>query len=173
MITRRQFLKATSTLGAGLAVSGPARGRAQKLEPFHMACWSNKISEQANIYAAEEFGWFKAEGIDFEFKPGQGGGDALKHVLAGNADIAMANVEAMLFAMEQGAKLVSVYDVYPQNVFNVVSLKKSNVTKPADLKGKRRLLTFDERAVRREMQGRRADFLKRAGLQVPHRWPIV
>jgi NitT/TauT family transport system substrate-binding protein len=136
MVTRRQFLKATSALGAGLAVSGPVLGRGQKLEPFHMACWSNKISEQANIYAAEEFGWFKAEGIDFEFKPGQGGGDALKHVLAGNADIAMANVEAMLFAMEQGAKLVSVYDVYPQNVFNVVSLKKSNVGRPADLRGK-------------------------------------
>lgn len=136
MVTRRQFLKGTSAVGLGLVVSGVGRARAQKLERFHMACWSNKISEQANIYAAEEFGWFKAEGIDFEFKPGQGGGDALKNVLAGNADIAMANVEATLFALEQGARLVSVYNVYPQNVFNVVSLKKSNLARPADLKGK-------------------------------------
>lgn len=136
MVTRREFLKGVSALGVGVTVSGPVLARAQKLEPFRMACWSNKIAEQANIYAAEEFGWFKAEGIDFEFKPGQGGGDALKHVLAGNADVAMANVEATLFALEQGAKLVSVYDVYPQNVFNVVSLKKSNVGKVADLKGK-------------------------------------
>lgn len=37
----------------------------------------------------------------------------------------------------------------------------------------RRLLTIEERMVRQEMQGRRADFLRRAGLQVPHRWPIV
>jgi NitT/TauT family transport system substrate-binding protein len=30
-----------------------------------------------------------------------------------------------------------IYDIYPQNVFNVVSLKSKNIIKPADLKGKR------------------------------------
>ena len=37
----------------------------------------------------------------------------------------------------QGEKLRAIYDVYPQNVFNVVSLKSRNISKPADLKGKR------------------------------------
>jgi NitT/TauT family transport system substrate-binding protein len=102
-----------------------------------MACWSNPISEQTNVFAAQEFGWFPAQGVDFEFLPGAGGGDALKNLLAGNADIAFANTEAMLFAMEQGSKLRGVWNIYPDNVFNVVSLTSSGIAGPADLKGKR------------------------------------
>jgi NitT/TauT family transport system substrate-binding protein len=135
-LTRRQVLAGGAAAGAALALAGKAPAFAQqKLEKVRMSCWSNRIAEQANIYAAEENGSFKEQGIDFEFAPGQGGGDALKHVLAGNAHVAMANWEALLFAVDQGAKLVSIYNVYPQNVFNVVSLKKSNIKKPADLKG--------------------------------------
>ena len=29
-----------------------------------------------------------------------------------------------------------IYNIYPQNVFNIVSLKESNIEKPEDLKGK-------------------------------------
>ncbi len=102
-----------------------------------MACWSQPISEQTNIFAAQEFGWFKEQGIDFEFVPGAGGGDALKHVLAGNADFAFTNVEPILFGVEQGAQVQVVYNIYPKNVFNVVSLKSKNITRAQDLKGKR------------------------------------
>ncbi|KAG1314100.1 hypothetical protein G6F62_013979 [Rhizopus arrhizus] len=40
-------------------------------------------------------------------------------------------------ALDKGEKLRAIYDIYPQNVFNVVSLKSANITRPADLKGKR------------------------------------
>ena len=40
-------------------------------------------------------------------------------------------------ALDKGAKLVAIYDIYPQNVFNVVSLKSAGIRKPADLKGKK------------------------------------
>jgi NitT/TauT family transport system substrate-binding protein len=102
-----------------------------------MACWSQPISEQANVYAAQEFGWFREQGLDFEFVPGAGGGDALKHVLAGNADFAFTNVEPILFGVEQGADVRAVYNIYPKNVFNVVSLKAKNLVRPQDLRGKR------------------------------------
>jgi hypothetical protein len=41
--------------------------------------------------------------------PGAGGGDALKHILAGNADFAFTNVEPLFFALQEGAKLRAVY----------------------------------------------------------------
>jgi NitT/TauT family transport system substrate-binding protein len=102
-----------------------------------MACWSQPIAEQANIYACQEQGWFREEGLEFEFMPGAGGGDALKNILAGNADLAFTNLEPVFFALDQGSKLKAVYDIYPQNVFNVIALKSKGITTAQDLKGKK------------------------------------
>lgn len=135
-VTRRRFLRTTGALAGAAAIGWPRRGTAA-LEKVRMACWSQPISEQANVYAAQEFGWFREQGLDFEFVPGAGGGEALKHVLAGNADFAFTNVEPILFGVEQGAQVQVVYNIYPKNVFNVVSLKSRNITRPQDLKGKR------------------------------------
>lgn len=93
--------------------------------------------EEANLLAAEEKGWFKQKGIDFTFIPGAGGGDAIKNILSGQADVAFTDPGSLFFALDKGAKLKVIYNIYPQNVFNVVSLKSKNITKPADLKGKK------------------------------------
>lgn len=133
-MSRRRFL------GTGVALLAAAAGwprRGAAADKVRMACWSQPISEQANVFAAQEFGWFREQGLDFEFVPGAGGGEALKHLLAGNADFAFTNVEPILFGVEQGAQVQVVYNVYPKNVFNVVSLKSKNITRPQDLKGKR------------------------------------
>jgi NitT/TauT family transport system substrate-binding protein len=109
-----------------------------KQEPvtFRMASWSPAIVEQSNLYVAQEKGWFTDVGLTFEYIPGKGGGDAVKNIIAGNADIAFANVEAVLQAAETGQKLKIIYNIYPENVFNLVSLKENNITKIEDLRGK-------------------------------------
>ncbi|HSX77941.1 MAG TPA: ABC transporter substrate-binding protein, partial [Candidatus Saccharimonadia bacterium] len=133
-LTRRQLLR-HSALGA-LALTALPR-RAHAATPIRMACWSQPISEQTNVFAAQEFGWFREAELEFTFVPGAGGGAAVKHVLAGNADIAFANLEPLFFATDSGEKLKAVHNIYPQNVFNVVSPTSKNITKPQDLKGKR------------------------------------
>jgi NitT/TauT family transport system substrate-binding protein len=133
-LTRRQLL-CHSALGALALTVLPRRTHAAT--PIRMACWSQPISEQTNVFAAQEFGWFREAELEFTFVPGAGGGAAVKHVLAGNADIAFANLEPLFFAADSGEKLKAVYNIYPQNVFNVVSPATKNITKPQDLKGKR------------------------------------
>jgi NitT/TauT family transport system substrate-binding protein len=133
-LTRRQLLR-YSALSA-LALTALPR-RAHAATPIRMACWSQPISEQTNVFAAQEFGWFREVEIEFTFVPGAGGGAAVKNVLAGNADIAFANLEPLFFAADGGEKLKAVYNIYPQNVFNIVSPTSKNITKPQDLKGKR------------------------------------
>ncbi|OIJ14416.1 nitrate ABC transporter substrate-binding protein [Anaerobacillus alkalilacustris] len=108
----------------------------QIVEKVRMASWSNPIAEQSNLYVAEEKGWFEEAGLEFEYIPGQGGGDAVRNIIAGNADIAFANVEAVLLALEKGEKLRVIYNIYPENVFNLVSLKGNNITSIEDLRGK-------------------------------------
>jgi NitT/TauT family transport system substrate-binding protein len=102
-----------------------------------MACWSPRLAEQANIYVSEEKGFFKDQGVDFEFMPGQGAGDALRNMIAGNADVAFCGPEAIYLAVDKGSELKAIYDIYPVNVFNVFALKDKKILTPRDLKGKK------------------------------------
>ncbi|MCZ6872275.1 MAG: ABC transporter substrate-binding protein [bacterium] len=134
-LSRRQLLQRSMYGAVGLTMlSSRAFGA---LTTIRMSCWSQPLSEQTNLFAAQEFGWFAESGLAFKFVPGKGGGTAVKHLLAGNADIAFANIDPLLYAVEQGAKLKAVYNIYPQNVFNVVSLQANGITKPIDLKCKK------------------------------------
>jgi NitT/TauT family transport system substrate-binding protein len=106
-------------------------------DKIRMASWSPRLAEEGNIYVSEAKGFFKDQGIEMEWIPGQGSGDALKNMLAGNADIAFVGPEAILLAADKGSKLRAIYDIYPTNVFNVFALKSKQIITPQDLKGKK------------------------------------
>lgn len=108
----------------------------QETKTLTIANWSKPITEQTNLLVDEEKGFFSENGIDIEIVPGNGGGDAIKNILSGHADIAFTDPGSLFFALDQGEKLKVIYNIYPQNVFNIVSLKENNITKPGDLKGK-------------------------------------
>ena len=58
-------------------------------------------------------------------------------MLSGAADIAFTDPASFYQAIDKGEKLIAIYNIYPQNVFNVVSPKSRKITKPLDLKGKK------------------------------------
>ncbi len=120
---------------AMLALAGPAG--AQALDKVTVAGWGPAISEITNLLAEPDKGFFKAKGIELDFIPGTGGGSAIVNMLSGQADIAFTDPSSLFLALDKGEKLVAIYNIYPQNVFNVVSPKSRNLTKPSDLKGKR------------------------------------
>jgi len=101
-----------------------------------LVSWSQPRAEQANFFAADDLGYFRDEGIAYEYVPGQGSGDAVKQILAGNADIAFAGPEGIYFTAEQGGAVNAVYNLYPQNIFVMAAKRSQNVLTPADLKGK-------------------------------------
>jgi NitT/TauT family transport system substrate-binding protein len=130
-ITRRPLLAAL--LAAPFATwAQPAR-----LEKFTVAGWSKPITEVMPLLVAEDKDFYKAQGIALEYVPGAGSADAIRNVLSGQADVAFADPGSFFAAIDKGEKLRAVYDIYPQNVFNVVSLKGSKIETPADLKGKK------------------------------------
>ncbi|HBV87523.1 MAG TPA: nitrate ABC transporter substrate-binding protein [Desulfosporosinus sp.] len=108
-----------------------------KIEEVRVASWSKSITEQTNLLVDEEKGFYKDKGVKVAFIPGAGGGDAIKNILTGQADIAFTDPGSLYSALDKGEKLKVIYNIYPQNVFNVVSLKEKNITKPEDLKGKK------------------------------------
>jgi NitT/TauT family transport system substrate-binding protein len=102
-----------------------------------LAGWSKPITEITPLLVDADKGFFSARGLDLNYVPGAGGGDAIRNILSGQADVAFTDPGSFFMASAKGEKLVAIYDIYPQNVFNVVSLKGQNITKPSDLKGKK------------------------------------
>jgi len=136
---RRNFLQGwwlscLVTVGFSASVLAQTPG---KLDKVVVAGWSKPITEITNLLVDEDKGFFKARAIDLGYLPGAGGGDALRNLLSGQADVAFTDPGSFFAALDKGEKLRAIYDIYPQNVFNVVSLKAQNIRQPADLKGKR------------------------------------
>ena len=133
-------LAIASTITCALALFIPFTGHAQspaKLDKVVIAGWGKPITEITNLLVEEDKGFFKAKGIEMGFIPGAGGADAIRNLLSGQADVAFTDPASFFMAIDKGEKLRAIYDIYPQNIFNLVSLKSQNITKPSDLKGKR------------------------------------
>ena len=133
-------LAIASTITCALALFIPFTGYAQtpaKLDKVVIAGWGKPITEITNLLVEEDKGFFKAKGIEMGFIPGAGGADAIRNLLTSQADVAFTDPASFFTAIDKGEKLRAIYDIYPQNIFNLVSLKSQNITKPSDLKGKR------------------------------------
>lgn len=134
----------SNTLRSGAAVAlalivlgNPGSAQAQKMDKVTVAGWSKPISEITNLLAEPDKGFFRKRGIELGYLSGTGGGSAVKNMLTGRADVAFTDPASFYHALDRGAKLIAIYNIYPQNVFNVVSPKSRNITKPSDLKGKK------------------------------------
>jgi NitT/TauT family transport system substrate-binding protein len=143
LVSRRRLL-AGSALGLGAALIGAACGqragqaprRPGERELVRFVSWSQPRAEQANLFVAQELGYFREQDIDFEYRPGQGSGDALKQILAGNGEVAFVGPEAIYFTVDQGGDAVGIYNIYPQSLFVLVSWPEAGIHRPADLRGK-------------------------------------
>lgn len=134
---KRHTLRALLALAALALLGSTASAQDGKLEKITIASWGGPISEVTNLLVEPDKGFFRARGIELVYMPGTGGGDAVRNLLSGQADVAFTDPGSFYAALDKGEKLRAIYDIYPQNVFNVVSLKSANIRKPADLKGKR------------------------------------
>ena len=133
-------LTIASTIACALDLLISVTGHAQttaKLDKVVIASWGKPITEITNLLVEEDKGFFKAKGIEMAIIPGTGGADAIRNLLSGQADVAFTDPASFFTAIDKGEKLRAIYDIYPQNIFNLVSLKSQNITKPSDLKGKR------------------------------------
>lgn len=129
---------ATLAIVSALACSAQTTA-AQSPSPdkITLAGWSKPITEIIHLLAEPDMGFFKKENLALTYLPGAGGGDALRNLLSSQANVAFTDPGSFFAALDKGAKLRAIYDIYPQNVFNIVTLASSGITQPSELKGKR------------------------------------
>ncbi len=93
---------------------------------------------QAPFLLAVERGYFAQEGINVTMDRGFGSGDVPLKIRAGTYDIGFADINPTirLKAQEPGVDLIAVAILYDASPLAVMTLRRQNITRPADLVGK-------------------------------------
>lgn len=91
----------------------------------------------AGYYAAKEKGFYDAENLDVTIRPGGPDINPVQVVDGGQAQFGIDWLPSTLANRENGAKLVNIAQVFQRSGMREISWKDSNITTPADLKGKK------------------------------------
>ena len=128
-------IAAASTGAATNTASGPADDVSLQLKWVAQA-------QFAGYYAALDQGYYTAENLNLTIKPG--GPDIVPEqvVASGQAEFGIDWLASLLATREQGTPLVNIAQVYSFAGMRHLSWKESNITSPADLKGKKVAVWF-------------------------------
>lgn len=127
----KRFAVLTAALAATLALSDASALTKVKLQ----LKWFPQ-AQFAGFFVAQAKGFYKAEGLDVQLLP-IGDQSPIQTVATGTADFGTTWITDLLTARQQGIPVVHIAQLFQKSGFTLVSLKTSNITKPADLKGKR------------------------------------
>lgn len=134
-MTRRAL--AAAAAGCALALASALPAAAQTPLKFTLD-WVFQGPTSPFLVALDK-GYYKAEGLDVTMDPGQGSAGAVQRVATGAYDIGFADVNSLIEynAKNVGKEILCVFMAYDFPPFGVHALKKSGITKPADLVGKK------------------------------------
>ncbi len=93
-------------------------------------------ADHAGIYAAQGQGHFKQAGLDVSIRQPSDPANVLKQVSAGKVDLAISYEPQLLAARDRGQRLIAVAALVQEPLTSIISLPRSKVARPADLKGK-------------------------------------
>ena len=135
-IKRRTLLAAAGLLAL---TAGPAWAQANTPIKFQLD-WRFE-GPAALFLASTAKGYYKAAGLDVSIDAGNGSGGTVTRVASGTYDMGFADLAALMefHANNPDApnKPVAVMMVYNNTPAAVLALKKSGITKPSDLSGKK------------------------------------
>ena len=96
--------------------------------------------QQSPFVLGREKGYYTAQKVDFSaFDPGRGGANSITKVASGTHDIGFGDLSSLIEynAKNPGRELIAVVLIYDQAPLSLISLKKANIEKPADLIGRK------------------------------------
>ena len=135
-MNKRHFIKTTAALAAAAAF-----GSAHAQTPIKFQLDWRFEGPAALFLQPAAKGYFKAAGLDVTIDSGNGSGGTVTRVASGTYDMGFADMAALMefHANNPDApnKPVAVMMVYNNTPAAVLALKKSGISKPADLNGKK------------------------------------
>jgi NitT/TauT family transport system substrate-binding protein len=140
--TTLMFLRntvAAFVIFAATACAGTAPTQAQSTDARFVLDFLLQGQQSAFVLGRER-GYYAAQKVNLTaFDPGRGGADSITKVASGTHDIGFGDLSALIEfnARNPGRELIAVLLVYDQAPLSLISLKKSRITKPADLMGRK------------------------------------
>ena len=139
-VSRRRALLAGLLAGI-LALTNPPGALAQSTTPIKFQLDWRFEGPAALFLASSAKGYYKAAGLDVTIDAGNGSGGTVTRVASGTYDMGFADMAALMefHANNPDApnKPVAILMVYNNTPAAVLALKKSGISKPADLNGKK------------------------------------
>lgn len=110
--------------------------------------WSHQ-AQFAGLYAAEQQGYFREEGLEVSFREGGPEVDFIEPVVDGSAQFGIALPADLILARAAGKPLKSIAVIFRRSPIVFFSLADSGITRPQDFVGKkvRTAVTIDQTLV--------------------------
>jgi NitT/TauT family transport system substrate-binding protein len=139
MTTTLALIRRRTLVAAAALLAAPTLALAQTPIKFQLD-WRFE-GPAALFLASQAKGYYKAAGLDVTIDAGNGSGGTVTRVASGSYDMGFADLAALMEFIANNPdapnKPVAVMMVYNNTPAAVLALKKSGITKPADLSGKK------------------------------------
>ncbi len=120
----------------GLAACGPSAAPTPALTPVIVQLTWFHQAQFAGFYAADQNGYYAAEGLAVTLVQGGPNVDVLAPVVDGKAQFGEANPDALILARTQGKSLSAIAAVYRRSPGVFMALASSGIARPQDFVGK-------------------------------------
>ncbi len=98
--------------------------------------WTHQ-AQFAGLYAADQMGYYAAEGLAVIFLPGGSDVDNVASVSDGKAQFGVATADQLIVARAAGQPLTAVATIYRRSPTVFIALAESGITRPQDFAGKK------------------------------------
>jgi NitT/TauT family transport system substrate-binding protein len=125
------LIAASLAVAVPAVLTAPARAADQVVMRINFTPWGM----HAQYFGGRAQGFYKAEGIELEIRPPSAGQQNEVFIGTGREQFGVTNADAFVKARASGLPIVAIMADQPDNPFSVITLKKSNITEPAKMKG--------------------------------------
>src|SRR5262245_50524253 len=125
-------------LAAVLLVPLPGGAQPKPLKPYTLILDFVPTGEYVPHYTALEKGFYREEGLDVKIVRGQGSGDTVKRIAAGQGDVGIADISALIAARANtDVKVKAIALWYRRPPHGIFVRSDSPIKTPRDLEGRK------------------------------------